>query len=435
MKFKRPDRYWLLICISAILFFSIAIERFDAFHTAIDYIPVYTGARCLLNGCNPYDIPQLDQQYYEAGGRLAEKPLWNRTPPVYPPSTFLTLFPLALLPFPVARAVWFLLNGCLYVLSAGIISSMCPRSHRWVAAILVSVILATSGIFLALGNPGLFSISLLIISSYLFLKGRYLPLAALLLMLSLTAKPQMVGLIVLYLLVKRIHWRYVVIAMAGALAILLSAGLILKAHPRSAEWPSALHANLIAVESTSGVNDPTPNSEPEHGTTLINLQAITAVFFPVAWEYNDAAYAIFLVLLAVLITANLRTNASPDINLLTLGALTALTLMPVYHRSFDIRLLLFTIPAVMVVFQKRRFLGATIGALTVISMVSIQSRAQAFLLHHAMWQSILRHKLLFILLLREENLELLIIFSLYIFAILTLRFPSEPENEFAYIAH
>src|SRR5208282_2086037 len=123
--------------------------EYDAFHSSSDFVPVYTGARCLLHGCNPYDTSQLELQYFQAGGRRAEMPAWDHEIPIYPPSIFLILSPLALLSFPVARLLWFLLIGCLFVTSAGLIMSMCPRSHRWLATILVSFILASSGILLA----------------------------------------------------------------------------------------------------------------------------------------------------------------------------------------------------------------------------------------------------------------------------------------------
>jgi hypothetical protein len=61
---------------------------------------------------------------------------------------------------------------------------------------------------------------------------------------------------------------------------------------------------------------------------------------------------------------------------------------------------------------------------------------QTFLLQHGKWQNILQNKFLFILLLRQQNLELLILFSLYLFAILTIRFtsPSAIESGLAYKA-
>jgi len=429
VKFRRPDIYWLVLCLSALIFFSVAVERFHAFHSAIDYIPVYTGARCLLHGCNPYNTSQLEQQYLEADGRADELPAWNEEIPLYPPSTLLVLSPLSLLRFPVARVLWILLNGCLFAISAGLILSICSRAHRWLATLLASLMLVTSGILLALGNPAIFAISLLIIGCCLLLRGRLLPLGAFLLMLSLAVKPQIGGLIVLALIAMKIRWRYAVLAVAGAFALLLTAGLILSMHPRSSNWTSGLSGNISSTLGPGGHNDPRPDGK--RAIADINLQAVTSVFFADQREFNAVAYAVFLALLMVWVMAVLRTNTSPEMHLLSVAALAALSLTPVYHGFYDTRMLLISVPAVVIVYQKRRLLGAGIGVLTILSVVSVQDRVQKIFLHHAMLQSMLSHKILFVLFLRQQNLELPLLFCLYMFAIFAIRFPSVPPMTFS----
>jgi Glycosyltransferase family 87 len=433
MKFARPDLSSLVLIVSALLFLFLGSR--NALHHSIDFVPAYTGARCLIHGCNPYNTSQLTQQYFQAGGRIDELPGWEHETPVYPPSTLLAISPLALLPYQAARALWFLLNGSLFAISAGLILSLCPRPQRWMATALVSLILASSGILLELGQPSLFAISLLIIGSCLFLRDRFLPLGAVLLMLSLAVKPQLGGLIVLYLLVRGIHRRYAVAAMAGALALLLCAGLILRMNPSSANWTSDLSANLSArlTGNAGDMNDPRPANK--QAVCDINLQAITGIFFSNAREFNDAAWAVFLILLVAGGVVILRAKAGPEMNLISLGALAALSLTPVYHRFYDTRMLLITVPAVVIVYQKRRLLGAVIGALTVLALISVQSRLQAYFDVHPIWQSILQNKILFILILRQQNLELPIIFCLYIVAIFSMRFPSAPAKATAAPAH
>ena len=429
MKLVKLDLHLLLLGISAIIFFAVGGAR--VFRASYDLVPVYTGARCLLYGCDPYDTKQLEQQFFAGGGRPTELPSWEIDVPVYPPSTFLVLSPLALLRFPIARLLWFLLNGCLFVTSAGLILSLCPESprlpERWLATTLGSFILATSGILLVLGQPAAFSISLVIIGCYFFFRGRFLPLGAFLLMLSLAVKPQIGGLIVVYLLAQRIHWRYAAVALTGALALLLSAGLILRLHPRSSDWTSTLRANLSATLGPGGSADPRPANIEAVGDA--NLQTLTSIFFSDPKTFNRAAYAIFIVLLAALITVVLRVNAGQELHFLALAAVTLLSLTPVYHRFYDTRLLLLTIPAVLIVFQKRRLLGSLIAVLTLLAVISVQYRVQAILLQHAEWQSVLQNKFLLILLLRQQNLELLMLFWLYLFAIVSIRSSNTPEME------
>jgi hypothetical protein len=427
MKLIKPDLHLLVLGISAIIFFAVGGAR--VFHSSNDFVPVYAGARCLLHGCNPYDTTQLERQFFRAGGRAGELPSWAIDVPVYPPSTFLALSPLAWLRFPTARLFWFLLNGCLFVTSTALILSLCPPSHRWLATALGSLFLLSSGILLVLGQPAIFAISLLVIGCYLFLRSRFLPLGAILFMLSLAVKPQIGGLIVLYLLVQRIHWRYAVIALAGALVLLLSAGLVLTLNPRSTDWLSTLRGNLTATLTSGGSADPRPANPQAIGDT--NLQSLSSIFFADAGGFNAAAYAVFLLLLAAGILVVVRGNASLELHFLALGALSILSLTPVYHRFYDTRLLLLSIPAVLIVFQNRRILGAVIGVFTILAIISVQYRVQEFLLQHAQWQNILQNKLLFILLLRQQNLELLILFCLYLFAMFSLRFSNAPQRKTA----
>ena len=425
MKFTKPDLHLLILCIASVVLFAIGGAR--VFHASNDFVPVYAGARCLLHGCNPYDPSQLEPEFFQAGGKPSDLPSWQIDVPVYPPSTFLVLSPLALLRFPVARLLWFLLNGCLFVTAAGLILSICPRSHRWLSTTLVSFFLVTAGILLVLGQPAVFAISLVIIGSCLFLRGDLVPLGAFLFLLSLALKPQIGGFLVVYFLVQRIYWRYAASALAGAAVLLLCAGLILGHHPHSAGWASTLRANLSATLSPGGSADPRPANRQAIGDE--NLQALTSIFVTRAGQFNAAAYAIFLGLFGAGIVGVLRANRGPELHLVALGALSILTLTPVYHRFYDTRLLLLSIPAVVIVFQKRRVLGAVIAVLTVLTTISVQYRVQIFLLQQGKWQNVLGNKFLFILLLRQQNLILLTLFFLYLAAIFSVRFSSAASME------
>jgi Glycosyltransferase family 87 len=427
MKFAKPDIHFLILCISAFIFIVAGGQR--VFHASNDFVPVYTGARCLLHGCNPYNTSQLEQQFYKGGGHAAELPSWDIDVPVYPPSTFLVLSPLALLRFPLARSLWFMLNCCLYVVAAGLVVSLCPRSHRWLGTALASYFLVTAGILLVLGQPATFAISLVVIASWLFLRRRLLLGGLLLFTLSLAVKPQIGGLIVLYLLVQRIEWRHAALALAGALALLLTASLILWMRPASEDWPSTLRTNLSATLSPGGSADPRPENQQSVGDT--NLQTLTSIFLTDARSFNVAAYGIFLALLVAGVLIVVRADKSPEIHLLALGALSILSLTPVYHRFYDTRLLLLSVPAVVLVFQKRRTLGVIMAIFTVVATVSVQYRVQTSLVQQAKWQNVLANKFLFILLLRQQNLELLILFCLYLVAIFSLRFSGAFDSPIA----
>jgi len=417
MKFTKPDLHLLVVCIASLVLLAVGGAR--VFHASNDFVLVYAGARCLVHGCEPYAPSQLEPEFFQAGGQPSDLPSWQIDVPVYPPSTFLALAPIALLRFPVARLVWFLLNGCLFAIAAGLILSICPPPHRWLATIMVSFFVLTAGILLVLGQPAVFAISLVVIGSCLFLRGRFVPLGAFLLLLSLAVKPQIGGFIVLYFLAQRIYWRYAAVVLAGAALLLLCASLILGHHPRSAGWASTLRANLSATLSPGGSADPRPANPQAIGDE--NLQALTSIFISNAGQFNAAAYAIFLALFGAGMLVVLRANRVPELHMVALGALSILTLMPIYHRFYDTRLLLLSVPAVVIVFQRRRVLGTVIAVLTVLTAVSVQYRVQMFLLQQGKWQSVLANKFLFVLLLRHQNLLMLILFLLYLAAIFSLR--------------
>jgi hypothetical protein len=302
-----------------------------------------------------------------------------------------------------------------------------PPSQQWLTTLLIAYFVITASIVLVLGQPAVFAISLVVIATCLFLRGRLLALAALLFLLSLAVKPQMGGLIVLYLLLRGIHRRYAAIAMAGAIALLLFACLILAHHPRSIAWASTLRGNLTATLSPGGSADPRPENQQAIGD--VNLQALTSIFFAEAGTFNAIAYVIFLALLALGILVARQSNRSRETHWISLAALSILTLVPVYHRFYDSRLLLLSIPAAVIVFRQRRLLGVLIVLFTALANVSVQYRVQTYLLQHAKWQTILANKFLFILLLRTQNLELLTLFCLYLVALLPTRFSSAAEAE------
>jgi hypothetical protein len=424
MKLPKPDVHLLIVSIAALIFVVAGGAR--VLKASNDFVPVYTGARCLLQGCNPYDTAQLEREFYRAGGQPQELPSWQIDVPVYPPSTFLVLSPLALMRFPVARVVWFLLNSCLFITATFLILAVRTPAPRWVATSLASLVLLSCSILLVLGQPALFAISLAVIGSCLLLAGRREELGTVALILSFAVKPQLVGLLVLYFLTRKAQWRSAVLICTGALGLLVTACGVLTTHPQSMMWPATLRSNLSATLDTGGSADPRPANPQAIGDT--NLQALSSIFLPKAHEFNAAAYGVFVMLFGLWALVAFRTEQSPW---LALGALAVLSLTPIYHRFYDTRLLLISIPALLVVWQRRRILAVAMCGLTLCAVVSVQYRVQLYLLQHAQWQNVLERKLLFVLLLRQQNLEILALFGLYLFALFALRIPAPAVKQHA----
>ncbi len=418
MKFPNHAGWHALVLAGPSLWFlcaGIYISR----NLTVDLIPVYTGARCLMQGCNPYDTAQLDSQYLQSGGPMERMPQWRNIPPLYPPSTLLVLAPLTLLEYPAARLFWVILSGALFVASVWLIWSMSPKRHRWVFTALGSIFPIGATRVLAAGQPAGFAISLLVIGAILFLKNRYIPLATVLLMLSVAIKPHLSGPIVLYFVITKIHWRYAIAALSGALGLLLIGMSILTLRPASAHWTGDLAANIAAAAAPGGVNDPRPGG----ALNLANLQGLTSVLFANDAVFNFVAYAIFLVLLAWWLTAVVKTTPQSTDHFIALGALATLSLLPVYHRLYDAGILVLAIPAIAGVLSKHRRLGLAIFVTTglVVTSGEIAAQIRKILGNNGMLEFVMNSKLPFVLTFRMVNLSVLLLFVLYMTAIVKNR--------------
>lgn len=426
-KFVRTNLQVIVIAISACWLLFAGCR--EAPHDMRDFLPVYAGARCLLHGCNPYDTAQLDAQYFESGGSASYRPRWYQTPPVYPPSAFLVLSPLALLRIPVVLRLWSALNALLLIACVVFVRSIVPPSSRWLVTILGSCYLVSylTTFFVGTGQPGAFAISLLIIGTLFYLRGRYMPLATVLLMLSLAVKPQMGLMIVLYFVFSRIYSRQAVCAITGSIVILLIGGLILKSRPVSAQWTSALRTQIADSEKPGEVNDPRP--AVKSSIAFVNLQAITSVFVDEKKVYDALTYVIFLAGMVAWIAAIARSHSGSSGHWLALATLAALSLLPVYHRDYDTRMLILALPAVAIIFRQRRILGSIVIALTLLHIFSfpIQRRSlralQILAEHHITAHIVPQNKLLFLLSLRQESLEVLVLAGCFLAAMFMVRVP------------
>jgi len=427
---KFPDRNLQVLVLTIVAFWTFSVGVFKASHYSADFTPIYTGARCLLAGCNPYDTAELEKQYYANGGPASQPVHWDKEPPVYPPSAFLLASPIAMLKLPAARRIWAVISAVLLITSVGCVWLTVPPFSRWIPTILGSLfMIECSNALLPLGQASTLTISLLVISATLYLRGRSIRLATLMLMLSLAIKPQMGGLIALYFVVRKIHWRGAALAMAGAVAILLVSGLLLKTRPASAHWVNDLHTNVVNSQKPGATNDPRPGNLRDTG--LINVQAITSVFIASEKGYNAAAYVIFGGLLLVWMIAMAKNDADLAGHYLAIAALSVISFLPVYHRDYDTVLLLLTIPAIAVIYYRRRqWLGPAIVVTAILQALSlIQDPFEEFFKEHVEAQHLLHNRVVFVVLMRTQALEVLALAVLYTVAMFVIRDPADWDPE------
>jgi hypothetical protein len=111
-------------------------------------------------------------------------------------------------------------------------------------------------------------------------------------------------------------------------------------------WTQELHSNLLDESARGGLNDPGPASISfRSADKIIDLQSVISVFRDDPSIYNPASYLLCGVLLAAWSVSTLRSRLTPARALLALAAIAALSMLPVYHRQHDAKLLLLTVPA------------------------------------------------------------------------------------------
>jgi hypothetical protein len=183
------------------------------------------------------------------------------------------------------------------------------------------------------------------------------------------------------------------------------------------------HSNLSVVSAYGGLNDPGPNGLSSRTASLvIDLQSAVSVFRDDPRIYNPVTYLVCGALLLVWSVPTLRSRSSPAKDWLALAAVVPLTLLVTYHRPYDAKLLLLTVPACAMLWAEGGAIGrfallastsgiAVTGDVTLSFLVMLSKRIQQD-------TTVLSGKLLFIVLSRPVPLVLLAVCIFYLWVYL-----------------
>lgn len=369
----------VLLCMG---FTARVVARIGAADRATDFGAVYYPARCASEHKDAYD-PEVVLQRFEADGwklppqrGSAKTSVWLIVAaPIYPPTTLFVVAPLTMLRWPVAVAVWTRLMEGLLALAALLAWDLAADAPL-LAGGMTCFMLLNCFIMLVVGNPAGIVIPLCVAAAWCFVKQRWEAAGVVMLGLALVMKPQDAGLVWLYFLLaggagrkRALQTLAVVGVLAGCAAIWIA--------PSSPHWPSELRSNLTLLSVRGGLADPGPTgATSKNFSEVVSLQNAVSDFKDDPRVYNPVSYAIGGGLILVWMVAVLRKRAAPDGQLLALAAISILTLLPVYHRPYDAKLLLLTIPACALVWRAggaRRWaaLGITAAAIFVTSDLPI----------------------------------------------------------------
>jgi hypothetical protein len=339
----------LLLLLSSIIFISWGahLER-NAVYGMIDFKTVYWGTRCLIQNCDPYRQNELESIYLAEGGENSSEFTPLRTSVTlyfYFPTASTLIAPFAMLPWGLAHVLWITLTAAALILAAFLMWDLGAKRAPTLSILLACLVLATSGFYFASGNTAGLAVSLCVAAVWCFFHGRFGLTGVLCLACSLVLKPHDGGLVWLYfLLAGGVHRKRALQTLVVVLVLSLPA--VLWITHVSPHWMQELHANLLANSAPGSLSDPRPaNFDGRLPWTLINLQTVFSVFRDDPLFYNRATYLVFGPLLLVWILVTLRSRFQQTRAWVALAAITALSMLPVYHRPYDAKLLLLTIPA------------------------------------------------------------------------------------------
>jgi hypothetical protein len=337
---------------------------------------IFYGTRSLMQHSDPYSPPVLLRVYQAQGGQLPPDPseagYFKRAMLVCVnlPTSLLLIAPLALLPWKMASLLWMALNAASLLLAALLVWMAAEIHALKPATVLVCLLVANAELVLALGNIAGIVVGLCIIAVWCFLEERFVPAGILCLAISLVLKPHDAGLVWCYfLLAGGVHRKRALQTLGVAAALAVPA--VIWVSYVSPRWLAELHANLAALSAHASVNDPGPGSLSFHSAdSVISLQALFSLFRDDPRFYSLATYVICGALFCAGAIRALTSRFTKQNAWLALAAIAALSMLPVYHRAYDAKLLLLTVPACASLWAAGGRVKWIAGSVTTLAMLS-----------------------------------------------------------------
>lgn len=314
----------------------------------VDFKAVYYGTSCLLDHHNPYNVEELEGVYRAKGGEYPSESLRNRqgvTLYVNLPSTFILVAPFALLPWGTAHVLWITLTATLFILAASLMWNLGESYAPKISLFLMCILLVNCESLFCAGNTAGIVVSLCIIAVWSFFKERYVSVGILCMAVSLAIKPHDAGFIWLYFLLAGGVYRKRALQ-SLLITVVLGLSALLWVSYIAPHWMQDWQTNLTAISARGGLNDPSRDSLTGRSVGMvIDLQSAIMIFRDDPRIYNLVSYLICGTLLLVGAIRTLTTHFSRASAWLALASMVPLTILVTYHRPWDAKLLLLTVPA------------------------------------------------------------------------------------------
>ena len=418
----------LLFCVGISTVWSFAIRRHAEDQIRMtDFGALYLGARCRMRHIDPYNsgavLQELNAELYST---FLKRPAPLGNPVgfiynIYLPAAFFLIVPFALLPWGIAQALWTLLTAAALALAASLLWDLGAKSVPPLWICLAGFILANCELVFAGGNVASIAVAFCILAVWCFLTNRYAWTGILLLGIGLALKPHDTGFIWLYFIIAggTLRKRALQSLLAAAVLTLLA---VIWIAPVSPHWISELHDNLITVSVPGSTSDPGPSGMTSRSAgQIIDLQAAISIFSDNPHTYNPISYSISGLLILLWILAAWRHRSSSKTAPLALAAIAVLSLLPIYHRPYDAKLLLLTIPACAMLWKRGGSTRWIALLLTSAGIVVTSDIPLAILVnstrHLPIHASTLEGRLLAVVLLRPAPVSLLALGCFYLWSL------------------
>lgn len=345
---SRRDGLLLLVLASAIFVASgLILLRNNS--SPPDFKGLYYGTRCLLQHNDPYNEAEIRRTYNASPWPHTLAPAENKNIPfsraqIYLPSTLLLAVPFAWLAWGYANMLWMLLIVASFLLAAFLAWSLAADYAPILSACLIGYIIVNSFVLFTSGNPAGVAISLCVIAVWCFLRERFIVAGVLCLALSLALKPHDVGFVWLYfLLAGGVHRKRALQSLA-LVASLVVVGSLWVSHV-APHWVPELRANLAESQQHDQIDDPSPTSQYAHtASAIIDLQTVVSFFRNDPVIYNPVTYLLVAPLFVLWLIPASRSRSSHAAALLALAPIASFTMLPMYHRACDAKLLMLAVP-------------------------------------------------------------------------------------------
>src|ERR1700728_425790 len=365
------SKTWCRLLISVFLLFTVAefVVR-GPLRVATDgmqwndFMSPYIQAKAWLLGKNPYRTDELLKLWptdnlrplfvdRDAAAGLLEKK--RGIPSPYPPLTLVLLSPFAKLSWTSAMRVWIVVNVAALLASLLALLSICgvswhdPRGQLFLASAFALAPIQTG---IATANPAILAVALTVATVWAAHVHRNYT-SGILLALAICLKPPLGLCLIVYYLIRG-HWK--IVSVAAATTALVTGVAIMRLTWTGVAWLPAYRENATAIFGPGALDDFSP-ADPAR-LNMINLQ----VLFSSLWAGRSLANALALgcgaFLAGVWLWLCIKQRRH---ELLEIGTIFVLSLLPVYHRFYDAALLIWPMCWSILVVTKRSVTLLTIA--------------------------------------------------------------------------